>query len=946
MRNIVCFIFILIISCGSLIYPQDYPFRKYTVADGLPQSQSIIVKQDCRGFFWIVTHNGVSRFDGVEFRNYFRKDGLPANSISNIIELSDKRIYAIGEGGISLYNGRKFINFPIDDSISIKEAGIYEIDGNIVFVARRISNNGTTLIAFKDGKYIDYSKVVPELADIIPTEIRYFKNENELLLKEKSGRIYSFKDRKLQLTSKKFFDVLPNDITRSPTGSSDYFCINRGGKKLKIRYPDRNSFRFFEDQEKNTWLNGENNLYRLISVAFSKFNPGEELLGALWAIVEDKNDHLWFGSVNGGLQEWDGEKLILRTDWKDLFLPMACFYKGSRKMANGDVYFSLNCGVLIWDGQKFSRLKEIPDNAQACYIYEDPDNKSVLVGTSIGLYHITDGKVEYFPDFEDTRFGVIEGITKEAPDKYWLSGHRGLYLLDGKKIEPVYSSILPQTYTYTIERDSLGGLWITSEEGLFYRDESGSFSPGLPEKINSPANSILKMNASMLLVGRTTDICIIDLKKFYGGDPEYYKIYNAGNGFSGYDCMDNGIIKDHNGRFLILTSNYVDILDYKNLTNNPHPPKISITDIEAEDKNNGWYTINDPALFYGKGGEIVLTRKQNRLRFSFVGISTTNPEGVYYQHRLKGYEETWSDKSYERHVTYEKLNPGNYIFEVMAYNADGIVNIASCPVIIRIKPAIWQRLLFQILFLIILLEVTILILSLLMKNYHRKKAAKQKMELELSHLHLGSAIKQFDPHFTFNVLSSVGSLIMSGEKEMAYDYLLKLSGLLRSVLGDGNAIIRPISEELDFVRKYCEVQKLRLGDRINWNIAVHENVDLSMAVPKLTMQIFVENAIKHGFEDRMEGGMLNINIRNCGTRMNIIIADNGIGRKAAAKHKSGTGNGIKIIKGIFDHLNKTNKESATIEIQDLYTIEGIASGTEVKISIPLKFDFGFNDSYN
>ncbi|MGE5406278.1 MAG: histidine kinase [Methanosarcina sp.] len=943
MRSIFCIILIFILSCELDLNSQDYPFHKYSVADGLPQSQSIACTQDSRGFFWIVTHNGVSRFDGVEFRNYFRKDGLPANFIITITELPDGRIFAVAENGISFYDGRKFKCYPLDDFIIITQPVVDDTRESIILLTQKRSNGMPELLEFKDGNYIEFSRNHTEFTNIIPEDILYLKQQKELLIKERSGKIYSWKNGKLQPSARGFNNVPDNNIISTSSESSDYFYVNRGEKKFRVKYPDHNtSIQNFADSEKNVWLMGENNFYRLISLAFSSFPALEELASNIWAIQEDRNGHIWFGSLYGELQEWDGEKFIFRTEWKNLFLPGACFYKGSRKMSNGDIYFSMNCGVLVWDGEKFSRLREIPDNAQVCYIYEDPDNKSVLVGTGIGLYHIINGKVDFFHEFDDIKMGVVEGIAKEADNKYWLSTRRGLYLFDGKNVEHIQDPVLPQTFTYTLERDSIGGLWITSEEGLFYRDESGRFSQGLPEKINSPANSIMKMGSSMILVGRTTDICIIDLKKFYSGDPEYYKLYNSSHGFSGYDCLDNGIIKDNKGRYLILTSNYVDILDYKSMTINPHPPRVYITDIEAEQKVSGWTLISDPDLFYGKEDEIILSPKQNRLRFSFTGISTTNPEGVYYQHRLRGYEENWSDKSSERHVVYEKLNPGTYIFEVMAYNSDGLVNVITCPAIIKIKPALWQKLFFRILFLVFVIGLTILITSSLVKKYHRRKAAQQRMELELSHMHLGSAIKQFDPHFTFNVLSSVGSLIMSGEKEMAYDYLLKLSGLLRSVLSDGNAIIRPISEELDLVRKYCEVQKLRLGDRINWNINVYENVDLSIAIPKLTIQIFVENAIKHGFEDRMEGGMLNINIMKNMNRLEIFIKDDGIGRAAAAKHKSGTGNGIKIIKGIFEHLNRNNKEPASIEINDLYAA-GKAAGTEVKISIPEKFDFGFSD---
>lgn len=947
MRKALFLILFSLIYCVSDTYAQLYPFKKYTVADGLPQSQSVGFLQDSRGFIWIMTHNGVSRFDGVEFRNYFRKDGLPANFILSIIELSDGGIYAIAEEGISYYDGRKFIFYATGDSITISnKSNPAKVDDDILVVTSSKNSKKYGLYAFKDGRYRDYTLSFPELASLDPVELVYNPQEKELLILDKEGKVHSWQNGVLKVSLKAFDRERRSDFNILPAKWPDYFYFERDGKTFLINYPNRNLSFITTDSERNIWLLGENNLFRLISTAFTRFQPEQRLVGNIWAIAEDRNNHLWFGSLNGDLQEFDGKKLIARNDYKHLLLPNACFYKGTRTMSNGDVYFSTNCGIIIWDGSKFSRLQGIPDEAQVCYIYEDPVDKSVLVGTGIGLYHIINGRTEFYPEFSDDSLGVVEGIAKEGKDKYWLSGHRGVLFLDGNKPVKIEDKILPQTFTYTLERDSLGGLWITSEEGLFYRDNSGKISTGLPANVNMPANSIIKMNSSRLLVGRTTDICILDLRKFYSGNPDYYKLYNSTNGFSGYDCVDNGIIKDSKGRFVILTSDAIDILDDKQLAINPYPPRTYITEIELLDELQGWKIISDPSLFYHKPGEIQLSYKQNNLRFSFTGISTSNPEGVQYQYRLIGYSDSWSEKSSERRVVYENLMPGTYTLEVMAYNADGLISIESSPVIVCINPAFWQTLAFKIAFIILFISTTIATTWLILRYYHRRKVQQHKIQMELSQLHLGSAIKQFDPHFTFNVLSSVGSLIMSGEKEMAYDYLLKLSGLLRSVLNDGNAIIRPISEELDFIRKYCEVQKLRLGDRIQWSINVDKNVDLAMVIPKLTIQIFVENAIKHGFEQRKEGGTVDINVRNNETGLEIAISDNGVGRQAASKQKSGTGNGIKIITGIFDHLNRNNKMKARIEISDLFAADGKAAGTRVMIIIPEKYNFGYGDTFN
>jgi two-component system, sensor histidine kinase YesM len=69
-------------------------------------------------------------------------------------------------------------------------------------------------------------------------------------------------------------------------------------------------------------------------------------------------------------------------------------------------------------------------------------------------------------------------------------------------------------------------------------------------------------------------------------------------------------------------------------------------------------------------------------------------------------------------------------------------------------------------------------------------------------------------------------------------------------------IIKPLSDEIDFVRRYCELQKLRFRDRISFSLTIDKDVDLLRTIPKMSIKLFVENAIKHGFENRLDGGEL------------------------------------------------------------------------------------------
>jgi sensor histidine kinase YesM len=298
----------------------------------------------------------------------------------------------------------------------------------------------------------------------------------------------------------------------------------------------------------------------------------------------------------------------------------------------------------------------------------------------------------------------------------------------------------------------------------------------------------------------------------------------------------------------------------------------------------------------------------------------------------------------KRFVVYERLPPGHYRFSLKAINADGVETAQPVTANIIVIPTIWQRAITKV-FIYVLCMSVILSLSLLMiQRRQRRNEEEVRLRHELSRLQMNSVLRQFDPHFTFNVISAIGSLIMKGEKENAYDYITILGGLLRTVLGEGSVIIKPLSDEIDFVRRYCELQKLRFNDRISFSITIEKEVDLQRTIPKMTIQLFVENAIKHGFEDRSEGGKVDVSLKKAGNLLEIRIIDNGIGRAAAAMQISeGSGNGLKMINGLFDVMNSNNATLSTIEITDLEE-NGVAAGTSVRILVPDDFRFEFGNS--
>lgn len=127
------------------------------------------------------------------------------------------------------------------------------------------------------------------------------------------------------------------------------------------------------------------------------------------------------------------------------------------------------------------------------------------------------------------------------------------------------------------------------------------------------------------------------------------------------------------------------------------------------------------------------------------------------------------------------------------------------------------------------------------------------------------------PHFLFNSLNSVASLTRSNP-EKAEAVLHDLADLFRVLLADARKLV-PISAEREISRQYLEIEKIRLGDRlqIQWNVS--PNIPRAALIPALTMQPLLENAIYHGIEPRFAGGMIKIDMWTEGETLNILISN-------------------------------------------------------------------------
>lgn len=196
--------------------------------------------------------------------------------------------------------------------------------------------------------------------------------------------------------------------------------------------------------------------------------------------------------------------------------------------------------------------------------------------------------------------------------------------------------------------------------------------------------------------------------------------------------------------------------------------------------------------------------------------------------------------------------------------------------------------------------------------------------------------QQMNPHFVFNTLNSIQSFILKNDKESSSIYLSKFAHLMRMVLENSEKEMILLKDELEAVKIYLELEKLRFEKDIRILINVDDDL-LECLLPPLIFQPFIENAIWHGFAFKEGEAEIQINIDVKQSNLICEIIDNGIGRVAAEKYKKKTYQsfGKAITKKRLELFNTKHKADHKMLTVDLYNSNQEPIGTKVMIKIPL-----------
>jgi hypothetical protein len=455
-------------------------------------------------------------------------------------------------------------------------------------------------------------------------------------------------------------------------------------------------------------------------------------------------------------------------------------------------------------------------------------------------------------------------------------------------------------YFTSMSPDKKGNLWISSVGVGLYRYEPATNSI----KYWNNTDGLVNDKIQTVAVDNNGLVWAAAGNKFSVFTPETGSFYNFNLPFAQNDIgYDNGQALLSNGSIAVSVKN--DIIEFfpSRLDLKPHKliPVIGAVNIAGRDQ------------FVVKENKLNLEPDEKFLSLKFGML--TDPETFPYsfEYMLQGLDDKWIVSGPENQAIYNKLPSGNYVFRLRAKARNGSWTSPERILKIHIKTPFLRSAWFYTL--AILLTTALIIL------FYRFRTRKQRQLVELTTkaqmlekekaLVMYENLKQhLNPHFLFNSLTSLGSLIRINQS-MAGDFLDKMSKVYRYILKNRDNEVVPLSEELKFVQLYIDLQKTRFEDGLDVNVNVDEE-HFHRKIAPVTLQNLVENAIKHNRSEPNSPLRINLYVMD-----DYMIVRNNLQRKSFVE--TSNKQGLSNMESLYNYLS--NRPMVIMEDEQYFTVK-------------------------
>jgi ligand-binding sensor domain-containing protein/anti-sigma regulatory factor (Ser/Thr protein kinase) len=950
-------------------FAQDPFYISINQSSGLPSNSVYDIIQDSRGYIWIASDEGISRYDGFEFKTYYS----PSQTTTAGSALSEDKY-----GRIWYENFDGFIYYVENEKLKplSQNSPIYFVTYGILDDELFVVQKGG--IDVFDLKTLSLKKLIPIKQNYIQDaagdgKFYYVIVDNNIMVINKKHEVFTYELPKGDaLNSFKIYTVNnQKNVLATKINRSRQLYTLKDGKIIPLFEARSPSFiQMVSYTDEGYWLCSPEGLVGITPKGKMK-NEGLPYFKKknVSKVIKDRQGNIWIST--------QGEGLLLITDWTTKKYSLSDHrFSSIVKCADG-FYLGTQNGEVLWISEFMTDKRTIfqdPSGHEITKLYYDEQYKSLFIcGNKITVLKERSHK----PAYEMT--GAVKSISR-IDEKYYAiaaSGYCGLLLnpftkstsLNSwdaafEKNKIVYSSL---TITPLIEGIRGKSTACNPNGEIYFATNSGIFKctpDGRNEEIRINNQPIYATNLSYkngYLYVLTNQKVLIRSKNF-----KVWENLNEKLNLKENDAQK--IFSDETHLFLV-TSNSIIELNTEKEALNKRIYKISSDNIsdmtmfedklyvikdnniisgiqpydKSENKVNPLFWINSLSVngvFQDSLKNLTFDYARNNIEinYSLLDFGNKSLYDVYYSIN-EGPWQHLSNKS--RTLRFPELPPGDY--KISLGISDRGEPFEMDYVSFRITPPFWKTYWFFGLISLLFVILGYLIFFLKTKELNRKnEAAREKMQLEkeLSKSILKSIKSQMNPHFFYNALNTVQSFIFADDKRNAGNYLAKFSKLTRMILEMSERELIFLSEEITALTLYLDLEKMRFGNDFTYSINISENIEQeNIKFPPMLIQPYVENALKHGLLHKEGEKTLRIDFTLRNNVLQVIIEDNGIGRKKSEelnkirkdKHDSfaGKANATRL-----EILNRGQENKVGVVIEDLYSAAGNPIGTRVIIQIP------------
>ncbi len=535
-------------------------------------------------------------------------------------------------------------------------------------------------------------------------------------------------------------------------------------------------------------------------------------------------------------------------------------------------------------------------------------------------------------------------------DILWIGTVRnGLFRYDIEN--EIFTQFLPESgnpysvggdWIRSLAIDSLGYLWMTADPGGLSRFDYNA----PPEKAFitlSIKDGLPSNHISGLGLSADGTIWISSLGGIASLNPDNFEVktWEVHNGVYNYGFhYANLSINSLNQIFVGTLYGYIHF-DPSKLRLNTVPPKVYLTDFLLMDQGSEKRIITN-------GKPLRLRYNENAFSFEFAVVNFNDAHLNNVLYSLDKSTPEWQEIRGSTRIYFPKTAPGSYTLRLKASNSGGIWSNRSVELPVRIDPPFWNTwwfygLLILVMAVLVFAAFRYRLNQLVRENQLKseKQILRSEMEREIANLEMVALRSLMNPHFIFNCLNSINRFIIINDNQTASEYLTKFSRLIRLVLDNSRSEKISLRKEVETLRLYIEMEKLRFVDKFEYELFIDPDLNLEhLAIQPMLIQPYIENAIWHGLMHKLAKGNLQIALRKQMKQLVVTIQDNGIGRKQAMEIKSrqmtfSSSHGMKVTAERLAILNKKLNHDARIHVTDLYDAGQKPAGTLVELILPL-----------